>query len=218
MKPIYIYIHICTKNNWLSVLTNLIMNIKNSGLYDIIDTIRCFVLGTLDEIPEILNDKKIIIVKKNPICELYERFTLNNLYDDCHKEDFYILYLHTKGIMRENLQPVKDWVEYLIYFNMFKYKEIIDFLKRYDTVGVNLQKGPHPLHYSGNFWWSKSSHIGTLKREIGPKYADPEFWVASKKHDCKYLSLHSSNVNHYERVYPRENYVSKKNNIYAVSF
>ena len=79
--PIYIYIHICTINNWLDVFTNLIMNIKKSGLYDIIREIRCFCLSTLDKFPEIFNDKKIIIVKQNPRFELYERFTLNNLYE-----------------------------------------------------------------------------------------------------------------------------------------
>jgi len=215
MKPIYIYIHICTKNNWLSVLTNLIMNIKNSGLYDIIDKIRCFVLGTLDEIPEILNDKKIIIVKKNPDCHLYEKFTLNNLYDDCHKEDFYILYLHTKGITRGNLQPVKDWVEYLIHFNMYRHKEIIKLLEEYDCVGVNLQDGPH---YSGNFWWSKSSHIVNLKREIPHTYQGPEFWVTSKSNNCKYISLYSSNINHYNTRYPPENYILKECNYHIVSF
>lgn len=218
MKPIYIYIHICVKNSWLTVLTNLITNIKKSGLYEIIDKIRCFVLGTLDEIPEILNDKKIIIVKKDPRCQLYERFTLNNLYDDCLKEDFYILYLHTKGIRLWKSQPVKDWVEYLIHFNMYRHKEIIKLLKEYNCVGVNLQDCPRGQHYSGNFWWSKSSHIINLKREIGNGYTSPELWVTSKKNDCKYASLYLSNINHYITRYPPEEYISKENNIYIVSF
>ena len=215
MKPIYIYIHICVKNNWLTVLTNLITNIKDSGLYDVIDKIRCFILGTMDEIPEILNDEKIIIIKKNSNYKLYEKFTLNNLYDDCLKEDFYILYLHTKGITKQNSQPVKDWVEYLIHFNIYRHKEMINLLKENSCVGVNLQRGPH---YSGNFWWSKSSHIISLKRKIGKSYYSSEFWVTSKKDNCKYASLYLSNVNHYETRYPPEEYVSKKNNIYFVSF
>ena len=59
MKPIYVYIHICILNDWLEVLTNLITNIKTSGLYNVVDKIRCFVLGNLDNTPEILIDKKI---------------------------------------------------------------------------------------------------------------------------------------------------------------
>jgi len=33
MTPIYVYLHICTKNNWLDVVTNIINQIKLSGLY-----------------------------------------------------------------------------------------------------------------------------------------------------------------------------------------
>ena len=94
---------------------------------------------------------------------------------------------------------------------MFKKKEIIDFLENYDTVGVNLQSGPH---YSGNFWWSKSSHIKTLNKKIGSNYTDPEFWVTSKK-DGKYLSLYLSGINHYNTTYPKEKYISKGINIYT---
>jgi len=189
------------------------MNIKNSGLYDIIDKIKCFVLGSLNDHSTFF-DEKIILVKQDSRFQLYERFTLNNLYDDCLKENFYVLYLHTKGITKENSQPVKDWVEYLIYFNILKYKENIELLKTYDTIGVNLQE---PTHYSGNFWWSKSSHIKTLNREIGCNYTDPEFWVTSKKKDCKYLSLYSSGINHYNTTYPKKHYISKENNIHVVS-
>jgi len=210
-SPIYIYIHICIKGTWLDILTNIITNIKKSGLYDIIDKIKCFILGNLNKIPDIFNDEKIIIVKQDPNIQLYERFTLNNLYNDCLKEEFYVLYLHTKGIQWPNSQQVKDWVEYLIYFNMFKKKEIIDFLENYDTVGVNLQPGPH---YSGNFWWSKSSHIKTLNKNIGSNYTDPEFWVTSKK-GGKYLSLYLSGINHYNTTYPKEKYISKGINIYT---
>ena len=98
---------------------------------------------------------------------------------------------------------------------MYRHKEIINLLKEYNCVGVNLQEGPH---YSGNFWWSKSSHIINLKRDIGNGYTDPEFWVTSKKYDCKYASLYKSNINHYITRYAREEYISKENNIYIVSF
>ena len=189
MKPIYIYIHICVKNNWLSILTNLINNIKNSKLYNIICKIRCFVLGNMDTIPDILNDEKIIIVKTHPNYGQYERFTLKNLYDDCFKEDFYVLYLHTKGIRHQNSKPIKDWVEYLIHFNIHRHKDMIDLLEENNCVGVNL-KDKYQLHYSGNFWWSKSSHIINLEKKIGNNYTDPEFWVTSKKYNCKYASLY----------------------------
>ena len=211
MTPIYIYIHICTKNTWESVLDKLIKNILNSKLYDIVTKIKCFVLGNLDIIPECLRYKKIEIRKIDQDYSLYERFTLRNLYDDSLKEDFYVLYLHTKGITKPNSYPVIDWVNYLIYFNMYKHKDAIDNLSYYDTVGVNLQDGPH---YSGNFWWSKSSHIRKLNREIGINYVAPEFWVTSIKNNVRYLGLWLSRVNHYERRYEPSMYINKGINRY----
>ncbi|ANS04308.1 hypothetical protein [uncultured Mediterranean phage] len=214
-KKIYIYIHICCKGAWLEIFTRLIDNIKQSGLYEVINQIKCFMLGDPGDLPPIFDDAKITIVKHNRDTSLYERFTLNNLYDDCEKEDFYVLYLHTKGITHPGCKRVRDWVDYLIYFNMYKFKEIIDFLKIYDTVGVNLQPAPE-IHYSGNFWWSKSAHIKTLNRNIGNHPNDPEFWITSKKEERKYISLWLSKVNHYKKRYPKENYVSKGISIYTI--
>ena len=89
---------------------------------------------------------------------------------------------------------------------MYKYKDAIENLGYYDTVGVNLQDGPH---YSGNFWWSKSSHIKKLNREIGINYVAPEFWVTSIKSNVRYLGLWLSRVNHYERRYEPNMYIDK---------
>ena len=77
----------------------------------------------------------------------------------------------------------------------------------YDIVGVNFCK--HNPHYSGNFWWSKSSHIKTLNKNIIKSYIDAEFWITSKTSNYKALSLFQSNVNHYEQSYPAENYIDK---------
>lgn len=216
ITPIYIYLHICTKNNWLDIVTNIINQIKLSGLYLHIDKIKCFILGNLQSLPDILIDEKIIIVSQNTNYNLYERFTLNNLYNDCCKEDFRILYIHSKGITRVSNPYVKDWVEYLLYFNIFKFKEILKFLQDYDTVGVNLKS--KPLHYAGNFWWSKSSHINTLPQHIGKKYNDPEFWITSKNKNCKYLSIFTSNIHHYKSLYPKHLYQDKDLLIKSVSY
>ena len=44
----YIYFHICCINNWPIIVANLHNDIKNSGLYDVVDEIRCGVLGEYD--------------------------------------------------------------------------------------------------------------------------------------------------------------------------
>ena len=101
----------------------------------------------------------------------------------------------------------------MLYFNLYYWEKILKYLETYDTVGVNLHTNP-VLHYSGNFWWSKSSHIKTLNIKKRSYYTDPEFWVTSKK-GGKYLSLYLSGINHYNTTYPKEKYISKGINIYT---
>ena len=182
----YIYIHICCINNWEDVLNKLLSNIKLSGLYYIIDEIRCIVIGNNNS--NIFNDSKIKIIYQNNDIYLYEFKAMELIYLDSLKEDFNILYLHTKGIKHYNQlteQNVKDWVDMLIYFNINKFNICLEYLNNNDVVGVNLQ--PNPWHFSGNFWWSKSSHIKTLGLIQDKSYNGPEFYITKKK-EGKYIS------------------------------
>lgn len=81
--PIYIYYHICCiGDRWPILIENTIDYIKNSGLYHIITEIRFFILGEMPNILSCLKDTKIKIMKTDSNKKLYERFTLNSLWDD----------------------------------------------------------------------------------------------------------------------------------------
>ena len=208
--PIYIYIHICCLANWVTILNNLMNNIYNSGLYSYVTEIRCVILGNITIYPSFFNDIKVKIVGQNSDISLYERITLTELWEDSQKEDFYVLYLHTKGVTRQGNQKVVDWVNYMLYFNCYKFPEIITLLKTNNAVGVNLNKQDNmPLHFSGNFWWSKSSYIRKLNKTIGPKYLDPELWITTAKLYESYVGLWLSNIIHYKKLYPKELYINK---------
>lgn len=70
-----------------------------------------------------------------------------------------------------------------------------------------------PLHYSGNFWWSKSSHIRKLNSPIKWLPSDDylkwrimaEMWLCQI--EGNYKNAWSSNVNHYIEKYKKENYI-----------
>ena len=51
---------------------------------------------------------------------------------------------------------------------------------------MNYIIGPH---YHGNFWWSKSSYIKTLPRNIGPDYLDPEAWLLKNITENKHIDM-----------------------------
>ena len=97
----------------------------------------------------------------------------------------------------------------MLYFLVEKHSECINKLNEgYDIVGCNYNKctASAPEHFSGNFWWSKSKYINTLKvlnEEIGNR-AYAEFWLFTK--NPSYYVIHSSNINHYFSTYPMEKY------------
>jgi hypothetical protein len=207
-KPrIYIYLHICCIEKYLKIINDILYHIKKSGLYDIIDEIRCGVLGEIYD--KVLEDPKIVLRGCSSDLSLYESFTLNKMLEDSKTEDFYCLYLHSKGVTRGDNPFVKSWVDYLCYFDIYCHKKCIELLENNDTVGVNLQdKEGEKCHYSGNFWWSKSSYIKRLDKVSNLNYNDPEFWLTMRKMG-KYASLWNSNANHYHEMYHEENYKNK---------
>jgi hypothetical protein len=198
-----IYVHVCCINNYKEVFMYLIQCIKDSGLYDDIQEIRCCILGEYD--PAIFTDEKIKIHAVSPDISLYEVFTINRLYEDCKTEDMNVLYLHTKGITKPNNLCILQWVQYLCYFNIYKYKNCLEMLYGHDTVGVNLYR-EGTVHYSGNFWWATSNYIRTLEPCQYTCYNSPEFWLTEKNKGI-YYNLWTSHVNHYHTLYPPKLYI-----------
>jgi hypothetical protein len=120
-----IYFHVCQKGDWKKSFTMIFNKIKESGLYDNVDEIRCGIvndIGTL--IPDsLLNDPKIKIIHVGYSHE-YERPTLLHMRNsiDTNTPVKY-LYCHTKGIQWFGTRREKyiiDWINLLIYWNNFK--------------------------------------------------------------------------------------------------
>jgi len=201
----YIYFHICCVNNWKEVVKYLLFNIKVSGLYDKIDEIRCVILGEYDNS---LFDPKIKIIYKDLNIGLYEKKIMNLIYEDSLKDNFNILYIHSKGVTKPYNIHIKKWVEYMTYFVISKHEICLEKLIENDTVGVNYQDEPK-RHYSGNFWWSKSSHIKLLGDMVDESYNGPEFYICSKDNGT-YCSLWSTGVlDLYYNSYDAENYINQ---------
>lgn len=113
--------------------------------------------------------------------QINENVTVKLLYDHACREDAYFLYNHSKGITSfERMLRKGDfdrfinyhyWKEYLSWGVIDKWVDCINALNTwYDVAGTNYFSVPEK-HYSGNFWWSKSSHLVTL-----PDPATNEWW------------------------------------------
>jgi hypothetical protein len=205
----YIYFHVCCLNTWKDIFKQLIAHLKESGLYSKVTEIRCNVLTTNNQDIYRLSeyDPKIKIIGASNNLNLFETPTLNLLYEHSQAEDFNVLYIHTKGVRHTNNPCITDWVKYLTYFNIYRHDICMEELANYDAVGVNLQDEPR-LHFSGNFWWSKSQYIRKLGKCNYTEYNSPEFWLTEQKVG-NYLSLWLSNINHYATRYEEDKYKDK---------
>lgn len=240
----YIYFHVCCINKWRNIVGNIWNQIKDSGLYEQVDEIRCSVIGDVQEFKKFLNnDPKIIFIfesydlkyivnnwnpNRNPIHN--EQIILNRIYEDSQKEEFYCLYIHSKGVKRNKLltvwneesnkeyirqtNAIQSWVDYMLYFSAYRYEKVFELLEDSDTIGVNLYHfkkagDQHPAGYSynGNFWWARSSYIKTLNKEIGSKYCGPEWWITSG--DGNFVSMYYSKCDLYQVVFNRNKYENK---------
>ena len=216
-ENIYGFHHICFKNNGQQIFEEQLQKIKDSGLYDRSNKIFCSLLGQRNNY--VLPDKYEIIYE-NEKMDVYERPILRYMYDNSSINEGKYWYIHTKGIRHyqtPNENPVRDWRNYMEYFIITKWQQCVNDLNNYDVVGVSLQREPK-IHYSGNFWWSKSSYIKTNKPEFknnntsnnihNSKYYDGEMWICNgKQRPAKFLSYHTSGVQHYNEEYPPEKYI-----------
>ena len=174
-----IYINVAVTDATNNILRRLLKKIDTSALYDYVDEINLVVNG----------DRNLITVNERPKYNFFyenddskkcEFPTLNKIWYDSRQSEFNVLYLHTKGAFN-NIKNIQSWTEYLTYFNIERWRYIIEYLKKYDAVGVNLQKNSDIMneqllkvgipskelglcHFSGNFWWAKSDYIKKLPK------------------------------------------------------
>ena len=193
-----IFIHIALLDGWYERLGKYLLLIKNSGLLSRVNNVYlCFVgdsdISKLDFDDDII--AKIIIKRVDSNLKVFEVPTQKLLYDfSCVNKDYNVLYIHTKGVGQKINLCIEDWINYMLYFLVEKHDDVLELLKTYNTVGVDLREEP-TLHYSGNFWWAKSSYISSLPDPVLfkdlSKYPNPlnserhnqEFWICYNKNN-----------------------------------
>lgn len=226
-----VYVHIAILGNYKDFLKTIISRFASSGLYEYTEKIHLCFLGDISsvDLSGIHGDKYHILHVGDDVLKC-EFPTIQQIWLDSQENDFDILYLHSKGVTRNNCQYISDWVDYLLYFNVdLWFNRVID-LKNCDVSGVNLNGDANnktnnpetwgienpPLHYSGNFWWSKTSHIRSLPEPMGTYLPCREYlkfrhmcemWVCQNE-DAIYYESHNSKVNHYCELYKRQNYIN----------
>jgi hypothetical protein len=161
-------------------------------------------------------NNNICVYKVSEKLEDFELPTLNFINQFAkNNPEFNVLYLHTKGVGKEINLCIEDQIEYMLYFNVLKWRDCVNALIECDTCGVDLRTEP-VLHYSGNFWWSTTSNINSLPTIVEfhniEKFPNPlnslrhnqEFWICYNKNK-KHFALWDCGINCYERHLHRFN-------------
>lgn len=180
------YYHILMINDWKSIVREQLDLLVRSGLYD---ELECCCIGALgvgiDSLKEILTDyPKCRVVRYSADVTRFEFWTLKIAWHDAvHEKPFYGLYFHTKGVTYPGHEGGKYWRDHMDHWNIKKWRDNIKMLrKNYDTSGVKLIRKGWPLHYSGNFFWFKSSYLKKLQDPETLNIRDrvqAEFWSCS---------------------------------------
>lgn len=199
MTNIYGIYFICCINNYLEVVEEQFI-VLNKGLLQNTKKLIIFITNYNDnniELNRIIQnyniDNKIILVKSSE--NLFEKFAINNYKKYILDDDYYLYYFHTKGLKKKDdplINIFSSRRKILTYYTLEKYNVNIELLNKYDAVGCSLSLYPKK-HFSGNFWWSKSSYLNLLQN-INDKYLSPEMYILSHE-SCKYISLDNNTNN-----------------------
>lgn len=180
-ENIIIFYHVAQMPRWEYLFQQQINALLVSGLYDATNSVEICLNSPFKlsySLP--FNFSKFNVhVNENIVSEAD---TLKRMWEFANntKENYKILYFHTKGIsyhFEKEALNVDGWRLYLEYFNIHKWKKCVDLLSYYDCVGTNFYYSPH-IHYTkdldffvsktnkgfynGNFWWANSNYIKTL--------------------------------------------------------
>ena len=245
-KDILVFMHVCNLNDGIEIFKKQLKKIQNSYIYENIKKIYVCVLGEIDifnKMNVINQNQKIEIIHLSENIKYYEFLTINKIKEIVNQEstDYKILYIHNKGTRKAgNEKVIESWRNMMEYFliehGLYCYMN----LEYFDTIGCNIlnecldeeaKVNPnHSFHYSGNFWWSKSSYIKSLhyfdtsnllnnnvdssnllNNNLEIKRYQCENWILSNKKNRNIGIIYQdiTNLHPYHR-YVFENYKNKK--------
>jgi SAM-dependent methyltransferase len=162
--------HCYLVNNWKEIVTDQLARVKESGLYDATDLFFATVDCNEDqqnEFRDLLKDYSKIQIEFTQTRH-YEYPGIKKVKElGTEYDDLKIFYFHAKGVSNryklryepevaeEKVKNIKAWRECLEYFLIDKWRESVEKLDSFDSVGVTCN-----LNWIwGNFWWTQSKHV-----------------------------------------------------------
>ena len=236
-KDILVFMHVCNLNNGIEIFKEQLYKIQKSEIYENIKKIYVCLLGELtfpeNNHLEILQNPLIEFIHLDTNIHYYEFLTINKIKEIINQDskEYKVLYIHNKGTRKAgNEEVILSWRNMMEYFLIEKGLYCYVNLDYFDTIGCNIlneclndeaKVNPnHSYHYSGNFWWSKSSYIRSLNyletsnllnENLEIKRYQCENWILSNKKNRNIGIIYQDNTNiHPYHRYIFDNYKNKK--------
>lgn len=187
-RPTYIFFHICTIKNWTSIVTEQLEALKISGLLD--KTTNMFVGYNGPDSKSLLeqyflNEPKVTLLDSDVSLQ-NECSTINLMTQFAKTLDIEsnLLYIHTKGVTEKN-DIQHAWRRYMMKFVVTLHHTCTELLEEFYTVGSILIEKPK-AHYSGNFFWTRSSYMKKLPLivDIKNRYNAENHILSAKQKAC----------------------------------
>lgn len=201
-KPIYIFYHVyCSPaGSWKDIVESQINELSDSGLLDYSKMVFISIIGSdidAEWILEHFSKNKIRFINRSLSGKCFEFPCLEYMQKLSFSEEFYALYIHSKGssyqqtypdeTLQKRIRNISAWRNVLMYYNVKLWRNAIYFLNHgYDSYGCLLmdEYANVKKHYSGNFWWTTSSNCkncNEITADVKTNRWEAEQWIINDK-------------------------------------
>jgi len=168
--------------------------IKEHGLAEYLSKLYVTIIGNLEDqerIKSLLSGINYEIIYRNLDGACFEFPSLRKMAKLAKDKEFYAFYFHTKGASYSKLPDNNGfewkrvqcarWRMLMNYYILYKWDIAINALleEGYDAYGILYRERPKP-HFSGNFWWTKSTTIKKahlIDKNFTTNRYNAEFWI-----------------------------------------
>jgi len=182
IRPLYGVYLCCLMGSYMDIIKEQLALVHQSGLYDQTETLLMYItlykdnMDTFDNMVDSFDPLKKIRRITTSTNE-YEKFAINSFRKDIQAEEYDVYYFHTKGVSRPKGSIFERRRHILNYYTLSLPLLNRELLQTYDAVGCSLTERPS-IHFSGNFWWARSSYLTKLE-DAKSDYLSAEMFIGS---------------------------------------
>jgi len=179
------FFHVYADGNFSTPIREHFMEVKESGLLGVLDSVRVGIVGTSENqarVLELFDELEVPVRVVATASTGWEQVTLKKLYTFCKQDDGFVFYAHTKGAWSPN-SMAHPWRVSMIHDTVTRWRECVSALGWVQTAGPFWLRSDDPMHrehksfFAGNFWWARSEYVARLPQLKNENRFQAEGWI-----------------------------------------